>query len=268
MENYYKTVTASMRRLPFYVTAIGCQEHQEDVNRPSGSTFCQFSVCRAGCGIFHNIQGEHRIMPGDLFYFQNGVPHSYSALTQPWRVEWILFEGKGIRDIFHVFGLGNSGVLKQPDLSYFLACYQSIYQCEQQLGIREYESAVFLYQLILEVSKQNTDKRQFKAIRQQLEPVLTYIEQNFAHDISLNDMANCTNLSIYALCREFQKAFGMSPVTFLNQYRIQKAKEHLVHGEKIKDTASLCGFHSPSYFCAVFKKVEGISTRQFCENYR
>ena len=95
---------------------------------------------------------------------------------------------------------------------------------------------------------------------QKILPVMTYINQNFAEDLSLEDMSAMLGFDRSYFCRIFKTATGATFTEYLNFVRICKAEKKLCDGEKsILDISSEVGFSSVSYFNKVFKKYKNCS---------
>jgi two-component system response regulator YesN len=91
-----------------------------------------------------------------------------------------------------------------------------------------------------------------------------FVEQNYSNDISLDDVAKAINLSKQYVCMVFKKTTGENLSHFINNMRIEKAKQLLLNPEfSNKDIYEAVGFSNPQYFSRVFKKVTGMTTSEF-----
>lgn len=92
-----------------------------------------------------------------------------------------------------------------------------------------------------------------------------YIEENFTNpDLSLNLLAEQCRTTTSYLSRLFKESFGINFVDYLNQYRIEKAKELLLTTDKpVKEISMTTGFNSQQNFIRVFKKHTGMTPGQF-----
>ena len=64
--------------------------------------------------------------------------------------------------------------------------------------------------------------------------------------------------------RLFMKIYGITPVQYLKQLRINCAKQLISLGQhSIADAAEMAGFSSTTYFCSEFKKVTGYTSLQY-----
>ncbi len=65
-------------------------------------------------------------------------------------------------------------------------------------------------------------------------------------------------------CRFFKEMTNRTPIEYLVFYRIERACEELSYGEKsITEVALDCGFNDLSYFIKTFKKLKGVSPKQY-----
>lgn len=94
--------------------------------------------------------------------------------------------------------------------------------------------------------------------------VLDYIEQNFQNPITLQDLSAHVHISREYLCRIFSQFSQMTPITYLNQYRICKSMELLLETNKtITEIAGLCGFNHCSYFNKLFLQYVGCTPMEY-----
>ena len=129
----------------------------------------------------------------------------------------------------------------------------------------------YLIQKIWHILYQNTDvehmgkKENYSASSQaRLQLMMQYIHQKFAYNISLSDIADQAKVSKSTALNLFQRYLGISPVTYLINYRLQEAAKLLASTEKkvtviSKDT----GFDSVDYFCKAFKKYYKLTPTEY-----
>lgn len=87
-----------------------------------------------------------------------------------------------------------------------------------------------------------------------------YIEANYHDKVSLDLLAGMVYLSPPYLSRVFKQETGTPFNTYLNEVRVQKAKELLRHEEmRLIDIAEAVGFEDQSYFTKVFKRIVGLT---------
>lgn len=93
---------------------------------------------------------------------------------------------------------------------------------------------------------------------------LAFINEHFREPISLREIAEKVNLSLYHFSRIFTAETGFTPHQYLINMRISAAKLMLLSSDAaIKDIAFSNGFSSESHFCATFKKAENMTPNQY-----
>lgn len=105
-----------------------------------------------------------------------------------------------------------------------------------------------------------------KSIRVILRKAVDYVNEHFAQPITLNEVACHTFVTTFYISRMFKKELGTSFVDYLNNMRIEKAKE-LLKDVKYKsyEVASLVGIPDPHYFSKLFKKHCGMTPSEYRE---
>lgn len=85
---------------------------------------------------------------------------------------------------------------------------------------------------------------------------LPYIQENYKRHITLADMARQVNMSEGHLCRGVKQAFGLTPMEFLNNYRVSRAV-HLIEttDKTLGNISDETGFPNINRFTSTFKKV-------------
>jgi AraC-like DNA-binding protein len=96
---------------------------------------------------------------------------------------------------------------------------------------------------------------------------MAYIHSFYAEPISRSDVAAHVGLSERHLTRCFHQEVGLTPITYLNRYRVKQAKA-LLDAEQmgITEIAVEVGFSSSSYFTRVFRDEVGVSPRDYLRN--
>lgn len=92
-----------------------------------------------------------------------------------------------------------------------------------------------------------------------LKKALRYIRKRYTEPISLDDLANHCHLSKQQLIRYFKSAFQTTPVAYITDYKIARAKDLLFNQPHltIKEISDELGFDNQHYFTRVFVKSTG-----------
>ena len=98
----------------------------------------------------------------------------------------------------------------------------------------------------------------------QLNFVKSYMDQHYSREITLDQLANMTYINKFFLVHEFKKQYGVTPIDYLSNKRIDVSKELLLTTDyTMEEIASMIGFNSQSYFNQVFKKKAGLTPTQY-----
>ena len=90
--------------------------------------------------------------------------------------------------------------------------------------------------------------------------IIDFLNTHYAEHLTLDSIAAQFFLSKSALIYNFKKHTGCSPIDFLLNVRITKAKQLLAKTRmSIGDIAAECGFSSANYFGLIFKQKEQLS---------
>jgi len=96
---------------------------------------------------------------------------------------------------------------------------------------------------------------------------LAFIHAHYAEPISRSDIAAHVGLSERHLTRCFRQETGITPITYLNRYRVKQAKSLLEAGDKgITEIAMEVGFSTGGYFTRVFRQEVGISPTAYLQS--
>lgn len=105
-----------------------------------------------------------------------------------------------------------------------------------------------------------TNERSLK----KLKIILSYIEENYQKQITIEEIAGRCFYSKSYFMRFFKETMGVPFVEYLNNYRLDTAAKRLLSsGENILNIASECGFENLSYFNRRFKKRFGMTPGEY-----
>lgn len=92
---------------------------------------------------------------------------------------------------------------------------------------------------------------------------IKYVKKNYMKQISLQDVADQLQITPSYISRILNKQLKKSFTDIINEYRVQEAKQLIKNGVVLKEVAHQTGFRSQSYFTQIFKKLTGISPRDY-----
>lgn len=133
--------------------------------------------------------------------------------------------------------------------------------------------AIFSYLIIqinnfsTEIISRNTNNE--KNVPPQILKIIEYLNEHYAENITSTLISNKFFISKGALIYNFNKYIKCSPVEYLLNIRLVRAKELLQKTNKsIEEISELCGFSSANYFGLIFKRKESMSPLAYRKHQR
>ena len=88
--------------------------------------------------------------------------------------------------------------------------------------------------------------------------MISYVEENFAEDITLKRVSEALSYEYHYLSRVLRTSLHMRFCTLVNQYRCERAKELITQTDKpLSEIAMNCGFQSIRSFNRAFLDIVG-----------
>ncbi|MFB8139803.1 GlxA family transcriptional regulator [Streptomyces parvus] len=97
-----------------------------------------------------------------------------------------------------------------------------------------------------------------------LEPLLAWLQENLAAELTLADIASRAGMSTRTLMRRFREQTGTTPLQWLHRARIRQA-QHLLEttDHSVERIGTQVGFGSPTAFRDRFRRTTGVSPRTY-----
>jgi len=89
---------------------------------------------------------------------------------------------------------------------------------------------------------------------------MAYVHEHYPEVFTRETLARYVGVSEDYLTRCFRQELGLTPMAYLNRYRVSRAKEMLSAGRKsVTEVAIAVGFSDTKYFSRVFRREVGVS---------
>lgn len=244
-------------------------------NSPKGDLWSAYREGRKVWGVICIVTGEmqyrypdgscKRLLPGDIAI----IPASVSYLaTVPQYVEECLHYTINFRmegDLSAHIPLTEAAALHPADFERFEKNFEKCVHAwsGKKLGYRM-QATSLLYQILHDMLLAKVRAAINPAAYQQTLPAQEYMSAHFTEPITLDQLAKLCSVSITHFRRLFRQTYNVSPIDYLLNLRLEKAKDLLViHDLKLEVIAELSGFQSASYFVRYFKQHTGITPAQY-----
>lgn len=99
--------------------------------------------------------------------------------------------------------------------------------------------------------------------------VKEYLDTHYKQNLTLDILSAESGMNKYYLVHSFTKLYGCSPISYLNEKRIEESKKLLENTDmSIAEIASELGFSSQSYFSQSFKKNTYMTPNEYRRSTR
>ncbi len=96
-----------------------------------------------------------------------------------------------------------------------------------------------------------------------------WLQANIDKPLSLEQLANLANVSVRTLIRRFHSALKITPTAYIQQVRVEKARELLEFTTfPVNKVAWSVGYEDPSAFGKLFHKIQGLSPGEYRRRFR
>jgi len=99
-----------------------------------------------------------------------------------------------------------------------------------------------------------------------LSQVKLRITEQYAKTLSLEWLSSEVGLSPSYLSRLFKSLEGINLKDYILNIRVDKAKQALLEGKTVEQASSETGFSDPAYFTKCFKRVVGLTPREYVQD--
>ena len=222
------------------------------------------------CGKYYTNNRVFNLKKGQGFLIIPGETTYYEAdKTNPWEYCWIGFDGVDSKKILKNCGMDDKNLIYTDKSEGKLAkSLMQLIDIYEQGNSNEY---TVLSQLYLCFSHMyNKPMNVHKVINvSHLEKALSYIHNNYVYNIEVTDIANHVGIDRTYLYKIFKEHKYMSPLQYLNNYRLNAAKQLLIETDlHITEILYSCGYKNPSAFYKQFKKSVNMTPVAYRDNNR
>lgn len=218
-----------------------------------------------GQGVFHSrTVPEAKLKEGDFFLLFPGEWHSYHP-TGPtgWKKYWIGFKGRNMDDRVRagflsptkpVYHVGYSGLIVSLYKQAYQAASEEAAYSQQLLAGLVNHLIGMMYSLERNIQLQTRSQLHVDMVNR----ARLRIRESLESSLTIQEVAEELGVSYSNFRKLFKEHTGLSPATYQQDLRLQRAKELLSTTDmSIKEIAYRLNFESPDYFSAKFKLKTG-----------
>lgn len=222
--------------------------------------------------IYVGVNNNRQLLKkGDLVVCSSGDIHHYESLGLTSKVILLVFKpevGGFPANMSEALHLSSPFILSEDINSKGLSDIKNIlYSIMNEKEKREKHFDLFIKARIIEICGlllryQDTydleSKEKTITNLKVMQKVLSYIDDNYINDITLEEISKKFNIDIYNLSKKINAITGTSFRTYVNSMRVLKAETMILSTDKtLTEIAMECGFNSIRTFNRAYKKIKG-----------
>jgi len=254
-----------VRRL--YLTDVGyfprADHHYRE--RTDGIEEYIFFYCTEGQGTIQIENQTYILRENEAFCIPRHTPHLYHASEEnPWSILWVHFKGEDVQ----YFPLEDRRTVRFSS-DHAVKRMHNLFDLLFDALEESYTLGNFIYisQVLSLILAETYDREKTGDIREQsrhITEIIRYMYRHIGESLTLEQISLDFHLSSSYLNAIFQKNTKHSPIDFFIRLKMKKACNLLRSTDKyIYEVAQELGYTDPYYFSRIFKKVVGMSPKQY-----
>lgn len=266
------TPVSSNAAMPFYITEIGhfCAGRSYMTDRTGYDSYMLiYSVKGNGHLITDGFSGD--IPAGSAVLFDCRTPHCYNGGGEPWEFYWIHIKGigaDGMEKAVNYSGIKTVNIRNRGELVMQIRRIIDIGGNSDICTLAEISVCIHtLFNIILRDSLDMSGDTG-GGHTEEIQRAVSYIEENYAEQLSIDDITEQIHVSKYYFIRLFKQYMGMTPYSYLINYRINQSKILLrTRNMSISEISAVTGFSDASNFINHFKKQTGQKPMEYRKKF-
>ncbi len=260
--SYLKNSPTAIEILTVYRSPVTPPSHH--ICRPDDKPYERFFYVTRGNTVFTFPDGRTlEVAAGGIVYLPSDCSYT-SYWTEPGEFITINFIQRDTGGTFTSFGDGLC-LLVQDRKQTFLHAFLEILQCWQSDSLNPQLKCHSMFWGILYDISIYLQKRSIRHASREIYEGVLYLENNYLSDVTVEQLAQLCAVSVSTFRRLFRQLKGVSPITYRNQLRMEKAKMLLQSGEySVTDVSELVKCANIYYFSRMFKQHYGIAPSEIC----
>ena len=237
--------------------------------RPKGRLDYQLLYIVSGKGHFY-FHGEDRVVyAGRMVLIQprQEQRYEYFGEDKP-EVYWVHFTGSDVKNILRSYNIPMDDPIFYSGAS---STYSYLFKemiHELQTCKTGYEDLLTMYlrQIFLLVQRTRQEERPTVStyIQEEMEFARRYFNEHYNESISIQEYAESRNMSVCYFQRNFKQIVKHTPMQYLLTIRVNNAASLLETTDySMAEIAAIVGYEDPLYFSRLFRKIKGVSPRDY-----
>lgn len=192
--------------------------------------------------------------------------------VDPWSYIWVDFYGEDLDGLFEACGFTKENPYVR--MTEYERLIDLLKQLVEKYNGNELQSMVCSAYTLLVFGQLIEYKNRYQKISEkgsvlfkQFRDILDYVNNNYRMNLTLDQIADDMCVSERQLIYMFRRNIEMTPINYINKFRISNACELLKQKDlKIETVAEMVGIEDEKYFMRMFTKWKGMSPSEYRKN--
>ena len=237
-------------------------------SRANLSSYLFFTIL-SGSGKLDYNGVQYDLSEGDAVFLDCSIPYSHTTGRDLWKLQWCHFYGPEMGGIYEKYKARGGNVVFRPKKP---EAYRDLLEklkktARSDSHVRDMEINALLSDLLVLLMEDSWNPERDRVQtgkRLQIMGVREYIDNHYASNITLDDLAERFFMNKTYLSELFKEQYGVALKDYLVSVRITEAKKLLRFTDKTtEEIAEAIGVNGAAYFSRMFKRVEGVSPREY-----
>lgn len=247
-----------------YCSKCGIMSDESDkyVQTKALPWMCVFQVRRGKCTVDTEGYGKLELNSGDFFIMASNRLHTVECVSDGDGVEcrWAYISarinrGDYLDDLYEIpFAVEDCGKLG--------VIFDTLFSSNDLF--EDYSCYYDILRVVFSLSKLKSERKDNSILS-----AIEFIAENYTSKITISTLASISNLSPSRFYAVFGECYGISPVNYINSFRLAIASEKLLSSDvPINEISGEVGILDPIYFNKMFKKAYGVAPSTFRKLYK
>lgn len=237
--------------------------------RPKGRLDYQLLYIVSGKTHFYFGGKERIVTAGHMVLIQPRMEQKYEYFGEDKpEVYWVHFTGGNVKNILRKYEIPlDDPVFYSGASSTYTYLFKEMIN-ELQTCKTGFEELLTMYlkQIFLLVQRTRMEEKPSVStyIQEEIEYARRYFNEHYNEPISIQDYAESRNMSVCWFQRNFKQIVNHTPMQYLLMIRINNAVSLLETTDYgLSEISAIVGYEDPLYFSRLFRKIKGISPRDY-----
>lgn len=202
---------------------------------------------------------------GEGYFIDCREPHYYKTSGDSWMSTIFHINGTLVKNIFEQYSNGDQVKFTAANCPNFeMLQFQVLKASQKIMPFYEYKLSCLLDILLTELLTSKADTFRQESEEKIIPKIITYLQDYFMNDVSLDFLSKEFAISRTVLCCEFKNYTGFPIKKYILHLRINHAKLLLRNSSLcVADISEQVGFHDTAHFIQIFKKYTAMTPLQF-----